>query len=165
MKLRSGLTYSSLHTEINSLSNTVITKTKACSKKNHMKKTTPKQKTAISNANKSIKPVIDIDKQLAAMSEDERNLREMLRMDIINAAQSQMEEGVDSFSSKPARLILGTMNIIGDAMNPIEFEPNVSCLFLLICLGRRRCRDRGHPIVVLTCAVAMTLRVSKGGRP
>ena len=64
MKLRSGLTYSSLHTEINSLSNTVKTKSKACSKNNHMKKTTTKQKTAISNTDTSIKPIIDIDKHI-----------------------------------------------------------------------------------------------------
>ena len=64
MKLRSGLTYSSLHAEINSLSNTVKTKTKVCSKKNPMKKTKTKQKTAISSTNKSIIPVIDIDKHI-----------------------------------------------------------------------------------------------------
>ena len=64
MKLRSGLTYSSFHKEFNSLTDTIITKTKAYSKKNHMKKSKTKQKTAISNTDKSIKPIIDIDKHI-----------------------------------------------------------------------------------------------------
>lgn len=61
MKLRSGLTYSYLPKENNSLFNTVITKTKMCSKNNHIKKTKTKEKTSINNTNK---PIIDIDKHI-----------------------------------------------------------------------------------------------------